>query len=571
MTGQRLANRRIRLLLAVFAVAFAAMLGRAVWLQAVQAGTLSRLATEQHDTSVTLPAGRGAILDREGLQLAIGRDATTVFANPRQVADPKAAALAAGEDLGLDPEELYPKLADRSRGFVYIARKTNPERARTLKERGITGIFFTSEERRTYPQGRIASQVLGYAGLDNKGLAGLELQLDRPLAGRGGHERYVRDPSGRSIEVVESRPALDGDDVTLTLDHTIQSYAESVLERTVTNWGAKAGSAIVLDPRNGEILAMATVPGFDANRYGSVSRDAQRNRAVTDTYEPGSTFKVVTIAAALSTKVVAPSTSFVLPYEIEVADRKIHDSHERGTERMTVAQILSRSSNVGTVTVAEMLGQNRLARWIDRFGFGRKTRVDFPGETRGIVLPVEKWSGSTIGNVPIGQGIAVTPIQMAAAYGAIANHGVWVRPHLVRRIGSRRVGGGERHRIISPVVSSQVMAMMQDVVNEAGGTGALARLEGYSVAGKTGTASKPERGGYSDSRYVASFVGVVPASAPRLVVLVSVDEPKGAIWGGVVAAPAFQEIARYSLQYLEIPPDDVARAAGSQPSGQPGP
>jgi cell division protein FtsI (penicillin-binding protein 3) len=558
MSGRRPANRRIRLLLAVFVLAFAAMLGRAVWLQAVQAGTLSRLATEQHDTSVTLAAGRGAILDRTGLQLAIGREATTVFADPRQVADPRAAALAAGKDLNLDPEELYPKLADRSRGFVYIARKTDPERARTLEERGITGIFFTSEERRTYPQGRIASHVLGYAGLDNKGLAGLELQHDRALSGRPGHERYVRDPSGRSIEVVESRAARDGEDVTLTLDHTIQSYAESVLQRTVTNWGAKAGSAIVLDPRNGEILAMATVPGFDANRYGYVPRDVQRNRAVTDTYEPGSTFKVVTIAAALSTKVVAPSTSFVLPYEIVVADRRIHDSHERSTQRMTVAQILSRSSNVGTITVAEMLGQNRLARWIERFGFGRKTRVDFPGETRGIVLPVEEWSGSTIGNVPIGQGIAVTPIQMAAAYGAIANDGVWIRPHLVRRAGSRRVGGGERHRIISPAVSSQVMAMMQDVVNEAGGTGALARLEGYSVAGKTGTASKPEKGGYSDSRYVASFVGVVPARAPRLVVLVSVDEPRGAIWGGVVAAPAFQEIARYALQYLEIPPDDLS-------------
>ena len=557
MTGPRLANRRIRLLLAVFAVAFATMLGRAVWLQAVQAGTLSRLATEQHDTSVTLPAGRGAILDRNGLQLAIGREATTVFANPRQIAGPKAAALAAGKDLNLDAEELYPRLADRSRGFVYIARKTDPDRARTLEKRGITGIFFTSEERRTYPQGRIASQVLGYAGLDNKGLAGLELQLDRPLSGRSGHERYVRDPSGRSIDVVESRPARDGDDVTLTLDHTIQSYAESVLQRTVTNWGARAGSAIVLDPRNGEVLAMATVPSFDANRYGYVPRDLQRNRAVTDTYEPGSTFKLVTIAAALSTKVVAPSTSFVLPYEIEVADRKIHDSHERSTQRMTVAEILSRSSNVGTITVAEMLGQNRLARWIDRFGFGRKTRVDFPGETRGIVLPVEKWSGSTIGNVPIGQGIAVTPIQMAAAYGAIANGGVWERPHLVRSVGSRPTGGRDQRRITSPVVSSQVMAMMQDVVNEAGGTGALARLEGYSVAGKTGTASKPDRGGYSDSRYVASFVGVVPASAPRLVVLVSIDEPKGAIWGGVVAAPAFQEIARYALQYLEIPPDDL--------------
>ena len=557
MTPPRLSNRRIRFLLVVFAVAFAAMLGRAVWLQAVQAGTLSRLATEQHDSTVTLPAGRGAIIDRTGLQLAIGREAITVFANPRQVADPRAAALAAGKDLGLDPEELYPKLADRSRGFVYLARKADPERARKLKERGITGMFFTSEERRAYPQGRIAAQVLGYAGTDNRGLAGLELAFDRQLSGLPGRERFVRDPSGRSIDVVESKPARDGDDVVVTLDHTIQSYAESVLQRTVTNWGAQAGSAIVLDPRNGEILAMATVPSFDANKYGLVPRDVQRNRAVTDTYEPGSTFKVVTIAAALTTGVVAPSTAFTLPYEIEVADRRIHDSHERATERMTVAQILSRSSNVGTVTVAQMLGPNRLARWIERFGFGRKTGVDFPGETRGIVLPVEKWSGSTIGNVPIGQGIAVTPVQMAAAYGAVANGGVWVRPHLVKRVGPRAAAAPKRRRIVSKPVASQVMAMMQDVVNETGGTGALARLEGYSVAGKTGTASKPERGGYSDTRYVASFVGVVPANAPRLVVLVSVDEPRGAIWGGVVAAPAFQEIARYALQYLEIPPDDL--------------
>lgn len=557
MTPTRQANRRVRFLLVVFAVAFAAMLGRAVWLQAVQAGTLSRLATEQHDSTIALPAGRGTIVDRNGLQLAIGRDATTVFANPRQVADPRAAALAAGKDLGLDPEELYPKLADRSRGFVFLVRKADPERARKLKERGITGIFFTSEERRAYPQGRIAAQVIGYAGLDNRGLAGLELNLDEPLSGRAGYERFIRDPTGRSIDVVESEPARDGEDVMLTLDHTVQSYAEAVLQRTVTSWGAKAASAIVLDPRNGEILAMAVVPGFDANRYGQTPRDLQRNRAVTDTYEPGSTFKVVTIAAALSTKVVAPGTSFSLPYEIEVADRKIHDSHERETQRMTVAEILSRSSNVGTITVAQLLGQNRLARWIERFGFGTKTGVDFPGETRGIVLPVEKWSGSTIGNVPIGQGIAVTPVQMAAAYGAVANGGVWVRPHLVKQIGTGTAQSAARRRVVARPVASQVMAMMQDVVNEAGGTGALARLEGYSVAGKTGTASKPEQGGYSESDYVASFVGVVPATSPRLVVLVSVDEPRGAIWGGVVAAPAFQEIARYALQYLEIPPDDL--------------
>jgi cell division protein FtsI (penicillin-binding protein 3) len=542
----RVPNRRIRLLLVFFVLAFFGTFGRAVWLQAVQAQPLDRLARGQHHATVEVPAARGSLLDRNGVELAIGRQAITVYANPRHVAEPRATAIAAGRALHIDPDRLYPKLADRSRGFVYIARKADPERAEALKALDLTGLGFYPEERRVYPLGPTAAHVLGYAGLDNRGLSGLELALDKTLAGRSGRQTVVRDPYGRTLDVLSSVAPVEGRNVRLTLDDTLQANAQSVLRRTVQRWGAKAATAVVLDPRTGEVLAMASEPGFDANRFPETDKDTQRNRAVTDTYEPGSTLKVVTVAAALSEGLVAPSTQFTLSPSIQVSDRVIHEAHRTRTERMTVAEILSRSSNVGTITLAELLGRSRLESWIERFGFGKKTGVDFPGETSGI-LPFY-WSGSTIGTLPIGHGIAVTPVQMAAAYGAIANGGVWHRPRLVADHPVKR------RRVISRHVAGAVMSMLRDVVIE--GTGTEAEVEGYQVAGKTGTAAKPDpNGGYSKSRYVASFVGVVPASAPRLVVLVTVDEPRGAIWGGVVAAPAFQQIAHFALQYLEIPPD----------------
>jgi cell division protein FtsI (penicillin-binding protein 3) len=542
----RLSNRRIRLLLVLFVLAFLATFGRAFWLQAVQARPLDRMAKGQHDVTVDVPAARGSILDRHGLELAIGQQAITVFANPRHVADPRATAMAAGRALHIDPDKLYGKLADRSRGFVYLARKADPKRANALKALDLTGLGFYPEEHRVYPQGSVASHVLGFAGIDNRGLSGLELAHDRTLAGKNGRQTVVRDGFGRTIDLLSSVPAVEGRNIRLTIDDVLQANAQSVLQRTVRHWGARSASAVVLDPRTGEVLAMASEPGFDANRFAQTDKDTQRNRAVTDTYEPGSTLKVVTVAGALSENLVAPSTTFRLAPSIHVADRVIHEAHRTRTEQMTVAEILSRSSNVGTVTLAELLGRDRLERWIARFGFGKKTGIDFPGETSGI-LPFY-WSGSTIGTLPIGHGIAVTPVQMAAAYGAVANRGVWLRPHLIADHQPKR------HRVMSRHVADQLMSMLRDVVIE--GTGTEAEVEGYQVAGKTGTAAKPDpQGGYSKSLYVASFVGVVPASDPRLVVLVTVDEPHGAIWGGVVAAPAFQEIARFGLQYLEIPPD----------------
>jgi cell division protein FtsI (penicillin-binding protein 3) len=557
----RVVNRRIRLFLAALVLAFGLLFLRAAWLQGVRAQSLSRLAQTQHREQVAIPAGRGTIYDRTGVQLALGEQAITVYANPRQITNARAAADAASRALGIDESSLLAKLSDRSHGFVYVQRQADASRAKQLQRQKIPGFGFYPEERRSYPLGSVAAQVLGYVGVDGTGLSGLELANNGELAGRAGQETVVTDPGGRTIDVLSDRPEVEGRDLYLTLDQTIEANAESVLRETVRKWGAKSATAIVLDPRTGAILAMAVQPGFDANAFPEAPRDLQRNRAVTDTYEPGSTFKLVTVGAALSERLVSPSTRFVLPYSIQVADRVIHDAEPRGTVNYSVAQILAHSSNVGAITLAQLLGKDRLSSWISRFGFGQKTGIDFPGESPGIVLPKDQWSGSTIGNVPIGQGIAVTPVQMASAYAAIANGGMWSRPHLIDHVD----GGGRpslhRRRIVSRSVAAEVMTMLRDVVAE--GTGTYAAIPGYQVAGKTGTAQKPDpHGGYSLDRYVASFVGMVPASRPRLVILVAVDEPHGAIWGGVVAAPAFAQIGRFDLQYLEVPPDAPTTPTG---------
>jgi cell division protein FtsI/penicillin-binding protein 2 len=565
----RRANHRIRLLLVGFALLFAVAIGRAAWVQGAQHDRLSKMAITQHRETIEIPAGRGTIYDRTGEPLAIGEQATTVYADPRNVADAQRAAIVTGKTLGLDANILYPALKDRSKGFVYIARKADPVKAAALSKRGIPGLGFYPEEMRTYPQGTVAAHVLGFAGTDNRGLDGLERSLDRTLSGRPGFETIAKDPFGRPIDVVTSRAERPGQNVTLTLDHQIQSNAEQILARTVRQFGARGAAAIVMDPRTGAILAMANSPTFDANAFAAASPDARRNRAVTDAYEPGSTFKIVTIAGALEDNVVSPTTSFTLAPTIQVADRVIHEAHIRGTEVLTVKQILSESSNVGTITIAEKLGAGELAAWIDRFGFGRPTGIDFPGESSGLVLPLRDWSGSTIGTVPIGQGIAVTPLQMVSAYATIGNGGVRVTPHLVEKVGSHRVHGVKATRVVSSHTAGRMMAMFRDVVLE--GTGTQAAIPGYTVAGKTGTAQKAQNGRYV-RKYVASFVGLVPARHPRLAILVMVDEPHGNIYGGVVAAPAFRDIARFDLQYLEVPPDapetKVSLSATAGPSNQ---
>ena len=550
----RVVNSRIRLLLLCILLTFGALFARATWLATVRAAALSTIGQGQTRAPVVLPAGRGTIFDAMGTPLALGEQATTVHADPHEVTHPRTEATTVARILGLKRRDVYRALTTTGTHFVYVDRKADPMKAAQLARRNLPGLGFYGEEKRTYPQGSVAAQVLGYAGVDDKGLWGLELGLNRALTGVPGKETLVRDALGRSISIDSVTPARPGRSVFLTLDHTMQANAEQVLRQTLGQFGAKDATAIVLDPKTGAVLAMASVPSYNANGGpAGYAEDLERNHAVTDAFEPGSVFKVVTIAGALSEHLVTPATRFTLPYSIQVADRVVHDAEPRGTETMTVAQILQRSSNVGTVTIARsLLGETRLKRWIAHFGFGRPTGIDFPGENPGI-LP-SYWSGSTIGNVPIGQGISVTAIQLASVYGAIANHGVWVRPHLVDHVQGEKPAASKRRRILSPRVDRTLLQMLKGVVSDAG-TAADAAIPGYTVAGKTGTAQKPGPRGYEPGKYVATFVGMVPASNPRLVVLVSVDEPHGVIFGGLVAAPAFAKIASFDLQYLEVPPD----------------
>jgi len=550
----KIVNSRLRLLLLCILLVFCALLARAAWIQTVRASSLAAKAQLQTKAVVTLPAGRGTIFDRLGTPLALGEQATTVVADPMQIANPKHVAQVAAKTLGLKVKDLLPLLSDRSRGFVYVERKAPPLKATALAARKLVGLDFYPEERRVYPQGTVAAPVLGYAGIDNQGLAGLELSLDKQLSGHQGQETVVRDALGQVVSTVNEHPADNGHDVFLTLDHTIQANAEQILRDTVHKWHAKDATAIVLDPHTGAVLAMAQEPGYDANSYPkALAKGLDTNHAVTDVFEPGSVFKVVTIGGALSEHKVTPRTAFTLPYSIHVADRTVHDAEPRPTERMTVAQILQRSSNVGTITIAEKyLGETGLKKWMAQFGFGRQTGIDYPGESPGI-LP-SYWSGSTIGNVPIGQGVSVTAIQLASVYAAIANGGTWVQPHLVDHVLGVQPTAPRTRRILDPAVDRQLLTMLKGVVSDQG-TAQLAAIPGYSVAGKTGTAQKPIGGKYVLGKYVATFVGMVPAKSPRLVVLVSVDEPHGAIFGGLVAAPAFAQIASFDMQYLEVPPD----------------
>jgi cell division protein FtsI (penicillin-binding protein 3) len=549
----RVVNSRLRLLLLAILFTFAALGARAAWLQTVRASSLAAMAQMQAKKPISLPAARGTIYDRLGNPLAIGEQATDVDADPMQISDPRREARIAAKVLGIPVRPLYRQLSDRSSGFVYVERKAPPKLAARLMKRHLVGFTFEPDQKRVYPQGTVAAPVLGYAGTDNTGLSGLERELDKELKGTAGRATEVRDALGQAVNTIQDRPARDGRDVYLTLDSHIQANAEQVLEQTVSEWHAKDATAIVLDPRSGAILGMAQEPGYNANGYpAATAHDLTIDHAVTDVFEPGSVFKVVTIGGALSQHDITPNTEFQVPGSLQVADRVIHDAEPHGTETLKVKEILQRSSNIGTdMIAARYLGESGLKKWMARFGFGRRTGIGFPGESKGLR---PSWSGSTIGTVPIGQGVSVTAIQLASAYAAIANGGEWVQPHLVDHVVGRATPKPKRRRILEPGVDAQLRTMLRGVVSDKG-TAELAAIPGYAVAGKTGTAQKAGPNGYIPGAYVATFVGMVPASRPRLLVLVTIDEPHGQIYGGLVAAPAFEQIASFDLQYLEVPPD----------------
>jgi cell division protein FtsI (penicillin-binding protein 3) len=543
-------HKRLALFMGLAVVFLIVLFGRTFYVQVIAAPKLQQTADSQNLRTIKLDAPRGTIFDRNGETLAISRTMASVYADPRHVTDAAKTAAQLAPVLGLPQQELLTKLTDKV-GFKYLARKVDPAIGARVMALKLDGIGVLSEPKRIYPKGALAPQLLGFVGGQNYlGMEGLEYEYDKTLSGQAGETQVVRDRSGNRLSTISTKPAVPGSSITLTIDSEIQFEAEKALAAAVEQLQATRACAIVMDPKTGEILAMAGTPVFDPAAYGSQDRKTggTRNWAVTDQCEPGSTFKMVTVAAALENGVVTPDTPFVLPSEIKVYDKVIHeaDTGVPPTRTLTVTEILSKSSNIGAVTLGKEVGKQRLVDMIEKFGFTMKLGIDFPSEAPGQ-LP-KRWNGVTIYQVPMGQGVAVTPLQLAAAYSAIANDGVLVQPHLV--------ADGADHwsrQVVSPAVAAQLRAMLTVTVEQ--GTGKKARLEGYKVAGKTGTAQKPNEksSGYS-SEVIASFIGMVPADAPRLVILVMIDAPKTLRFGGTVAAPVFATIADFALKRLGIAP-----------------
>ena len=548
--------RRIGLLFAVFLFLLALAAGRATWLGTVKGATLRDAAATQQASEIAVPARRGAIVDRRGVELAVTEPADDVSATPYLIKDAPEAAARIAPIIGEPEEEVLKKLARRDTGFVYLARNLPSKRSRELEKLEIPGLTLTPTNRRIYPREWLASQVLGSVGTDGKGLSGLEYSMDEVLRGRDGKRRVVRDALGEPISVRDPEPVENGARLTLTIDAAIQDKVEEVLQGVGAKYRPKGATAVVMEPRSGEILAMANWPRVDANDVAGAPDYARQNRAVGFNYEPGSTFKAFTVAGALEDDEVTPETRFDLPPQIQVADRTIGESHPRGYVNLSVKEILAQSSNVGSIKIGMQLGAEKFDAWVRRFGFGKKTGVDLPGEEAGQILDVADYSGSSMGNLPIGQGESVTPMQMAAGYAAIANGGVLRPPRIVKAVDERRTEAKQGRRVVSHETAAQVREMLKGVLAP-GGTAAEATVAGYELAGKTGTANKVDEttGLYSESRYIASFVGFAPADRPRLLVTVMVDEPQGAIYGGEVAAPAFQKITSFALNYLRIPPE----------------
>jgi cell division protein FtsI/penicillin-binding protein 2 len=547
----RTIERRIGLLFAAFLLCFLMIVVRAFWLQGVQGAQLASEASYQQTEVVTVPGLRGTMLDRHGQALVASEDAATIFATPYQVKKPAQTAEKLASILGEDPAAVLKSLTAES-GFSYVAKKVAVPTAARIERLELPGIGELPDTRRTYPQGDIAGQVLGAVGSENEGLSGLEAGEESVLAGTNGERHIVKDALGEPIRLETVTEAKDGTDIQLTLDPAIESKTEQVLAEVGETYSPKGATAIVVDPRSSQILAMANWPPINPADLSSASPEDLLNRATGFTYEPGSTFKAFTVSAALEEKEVTPDTTFTLPPQLQVADRTIEDAEPRGTVTLSVAEILSHSSNVGAATIGLQMGADKFSRWINRFGFGRPTGVQYPGEEQGLVLPLDEYSGSTMGNLPIGQGLSVTPMQMVAGYTAIANGGMLKRPQLIEKIGSEPVSEPKGRRVIEPEVASQVRTMLEGVLAP-GGTASEVSVPGYTLAGKTGTAQVAENGTYSKTKFVASFIGFAPAQNPQLLVAVIVDEPQGEIYGGSVAAPAFGKIAEFALPYLGVP------------------
>jgi len=542
-------------LFAALVVLLAIVCVRLVWIQVVQGAELTRTAEKQRTRDIKLSPRRGSIFDREGEPLAVTSDAKDVYADATAVKDATSTAEALAHELGGEAKDYLPKL-QKNTHFVYLKRKVPIQRADALGKLEIKGIGMIDSSMRTYPGSTLACQVLGFVGIDDNGLAGLERQYDSTLAGTPGRVVAERDTQGHVIPggVITAQEPVDGQDIYLTIDKDIQYKAQAELAAAVKKYGAKSGTVVVMDPRNGEILAMASTPYFDPNDFGGAEASAMRNKAVSDTYEPGSTIKSFTAASAIDAGLFTPTSMFHLPPTIQVGGRTIHEAHARGTVDYSLMQIVTHSSNVGAVKIGQKLGKDRLIDYFARFGLSHRTGIDFPGEAPGYTPKASAWSASSMGNIPFGQGLSVTPIQLVRGMAAIANGGTLVTPHfLYRQSSAVATFPANPEPVISKPSADSATVMLTDVVRE--GTGMSAAVKGYEVAGKTGTAQKiGANGAYLKGVYISSFVGYLPAGDPQILILVTIDSPSSGLYGGTVAAPAFRRIASFCVAHLRIAP-----------------
>ena len=541
------------------------VLRRAYELQVERSDTLREMAEDQYLRDVKLAPKRGSVLDRHGAELAVSVAVDSVYANPRKMrragVDPNRAAQLLANVLGADEQLLRERFA-LDRYFVWVKRHVTPAQADRVTKLELDGVELTRESKRYYPNSELAAHVLGFSNLDGTGVEGIELALDERLKGSSTSIPAIRDRSGRVVfseSLLEDRASL-GDDVTLTIDKTIQSIAERELELGVRTFEAQAGSVVVMDPNTGEILALANFPTFNPNDPSKFSGAARRNRAVTDRYEPGSTVKPFTVGGALSRGTVRANQLIDCQNgEMQVAEYTIHDTHAYA--ELTPSQILAQSSNVGTAKTGTTLGKEGLYQVFRSFGFGTKTGVLLPGETAGILRHWKRWYDMDAATIAFGQGLSVNTLQLTLAMGAIANGGKLVKPVLVRHLTHAEgtteiIDPAEVKRTVMSPGTARLLADMLTEVTAPSGTGAEASLDGYLAAGKTGTAQKADylAGGYAKGKWLASFVGFVPANQPRLVISVAIDEPMIAHYGGTVAGPVFRRVAEASLRYLGVPP-----------------
>lgn len=561
-----LIRRRVTSLGVATGIVLAALLLRLVEVQLVQGGRYQRMAQRQQLATIPLEPHRGRLLDRRGRILAINVEVPSIYAVPSAIPDREGFAGRTAPVLGLAPEQILRRLPS-GRQFVWLARKVPARVAEQVRALDLPGqIGIRMEDRRAYPNGKLAAHLLGFTGIDSQGLAGIELTYDQILRGTAGAAAAEQDGMGRVL--VETQrivsPPEDGADLLLTIDQVIQHITERELDAAMARTHARAGSVIVMDPRSGEILALAARPTFDPNTGTEARPDLWLNPTVAGVYEPGSTFKVFTAAAALDAGAVSPSEKFLCNGVLRLpGGHVIHEAVNRKMGWLTLAGIIRESCNVGAAQVATRLGKARFYEYIRAFGFGERSGIDLPGELPGLVRPPSAWLGPGLQTIAFGQGISVTPVQLLAAATALANDGFTVRPHVVRSRRDRQgrttavVGPTPTHRAVRPETARAVLDMMIDAVER--GTGRLAAIDGYAVAGKTGTAQKPGPDGYEPGRYVSSFLGIVPAEDPALAILVILDEPLGVYFGGEVAAPVFREIAMQALWYLRVPPAAPAR------------